>query len=384
MDKEIQSNKKIKVPRILIMGVGSSGSQAVLKLYREHPEMNVLLVDSDASVLEACGDAPKIHLGASIMNGFSAGGDEELGRQSAEKSSQMIRSAIKDVDLLIVVAGLGGGTGTGALPVITRIANETTMVLCMVSMPFAFEGSRLKQKAELAVKKVRSHAHAIVQIPYERLMDVSESDLPIESILLRGEHLLQEAVVSLWRMLLGGSVYGLDFASLQTMLHNCDGFCSYASASVEGPDRAKMAVEDLLSHRLLKDGKMLEEAAGMVVGLTGGSDLTLVMIETVMSQLHAVLPKDTWVNFGLIVDPLFENKLSVVLLVAEQWKEPLVMDASGRQLGFSFRKKAKNEQGELLLEIPGQGCFSADDPTVYENQNLDQPTYIRRGIKLPR
>ncbi len=371
-------------PRILTLGVGSSGVQAVAHMCRQNPGLDAVLIDTDKKVLEACGMEKIIHVGASVTNGFSAGGDVELGRQSIEKDSSSIRNQLRQADLLVVIAGLGGGTGSGALPVITRIAREAgTLILCMVTMPFAFEGKPVARKAEDALKKLRTHADAIIRIPNEMLVDRADTELPAEQVFSRSQAVMQDAVFALWRMLSQNGIYGLDFACLQTMLRNCDGFCHFASADAEGAERGDAVANAILSHRLLKKGKVLEIASGVMVGLVGGPDLKLSEIETVMNQIHEKLLADTWVNFGVMMDPAFQNRLSAIVLVAEQWKEPL-MDDAGRQMGFTFNRRLSSEQGELSLETAGKGRFAHVDPTIHDNQDLDVPTYIRRDIKLPR
>jgi cell division GTPase FtsZ len=167
------------------------------------------------------------------------------------------------------------------------------------------------------------------------------------------------------------------------MLRNCDGFCHFASMEGKGAGRASAVADGLLNHSLLNKGKVLGKSSGVIVGLTGGQDLKLGEIEMVMNLIQEKLPKDTWVNFGVTIDPAFKNRLSVIMLVAEQWKEPLVDDAN-RQMGFTFNRRLTSEQGELSLETAGKGRFSNLEPTIYENQDLDVPTYIRRDIKLPR
>ncbi len=371
-------------PRILILGVGSSGVQAVAHMCRQNPTLDAVVIDTDKKVLEACGMEKIIHVGSAVTNGFSAGGDVELGRQSIEKDSSNIRNQLRQADLLVVIAGLGGGTGSGALPVITRIAREAgTLILCMVTMPFAFEGKPVASKAEGALKKLRTHADAIIRIPNETLVDRADSELPAEQVFSRSQEVMQDAVFALWRMLSQNGIYGLDFACLQIMLRNCDGFCHFASADADGVGRGDAVAKGILSHRLLKKGKVLEIASGLIVGLVGGPNLKLSEIETVMNQVQEKIPTDTWVNFGVMIDPAFENRLTAIVLIAEQWKEPLVDDA-GRQMGFTFNRQLSAEQGQLPLETAGKGRFTHVDPTILDNQDLDVPTYIRRDIKLPR
>ena len=374
----------VSAPRILVMGVGSSGVRAVESMCRLNSDIEAVAVDTDSKVLEALDMKRIIHVGASVTRSLSAGGDVELGRQSIEKDSSGIRKQLRHVDLLILVVGLGGGTGSGAVPVITRIAREAgSLVLAMVAMPFAFEGKKIAKVAEESLKRIRTHADAIIRIPNERLIDRADADLPVEQAFARSHQVMMDGIFSLWRLLSRNGVCGLDFACIHTMLRNCDGFCHCAVVEGSGKNRSEQVVDALLTHPLLGKGKLLESAAGVVVGLTGGHDLKLSEIESVMKRIQEHLPEDIWMNFGVMVDPEFEGRLSTVVLAAEQWKEPLV-DSAGRQMGFRFNARFGQEQGELPLETVGKGEFAYVDPTILNNQDLDVPTYIRRDIKLPR
>jgi len=379
----VVQGQQIAAPRILVMGVGSSGAKAVAGMQALNSDLDAIAIDTDTKVLETLSIETSIHIGASITRGMSSGGDVELGRQSIEKDSSDIRKQLRQIDLLIIVAGLGGGTGSGAVPVITRIAREAgALVLTMVSMPFAFEGKKISRTAEEALKRIRTHADAIVRIPNERLIDRKDTELPAEHSFARSHQVMMDGIFSIGRLLSRNGVCGLDFASVHTMLRNCDGFCHFAGADGSGEKRADKVVEDLLTHRLLNNGRLLEHAAGIVVGLTGGHDLKLSEIEVVMNRIQEKLPDEIWLNFGVSIDPAFEDRLSVITLVAEAWKEPLV-DSTNRQLGLSFNRSGLG-QGELPLESAGKGEFAFVDPTIHNNQDLDVPTYIRRDIKLPR
>ena len=375
---------KLHTPRILVMGVGSSGARAVAAMCKINSGLDAVVVDTDTKVLESIGMERAIHAGASVTNGFSAGGDVELGRQSIEKDSSGIRRQLRQVDLLLIVAGLGGGTGTGAVPVITRIAREAgTLVLCLLTLPFKLEGSPVVAKAEDALKRIRPHADAIVRISNETLVSRSDADLTVEQAFARGREAIQSGIFSLWRLLAENGICGLDFACVQTMLRNCDGFCHFASAEAEGEGRADAVADGILKHRLLNGGKVLGKSAGIIVGLTGGHDLKLSEMERVMARIQKKLPEEIWMNFGVAVDPAFEHCLAAIVLVAEQWKEPL-MDDARRQMGFPFDRRSPAAQGELPFELIGKGRFANLDPTILDNQDLDVPAYVRRDIKLPR
>lgn len=373
----------ISTPRIMVMGVGTSGARTVARISKLHPELNAVMIDTDTKELESINVERVIHVGTSVTNGFSCGGDVELGRQSIEKDSAGIRAQLRQTELLVIVSGLGGGAGTGAVPVITRIAREAgTLVLCMLSLPFEFEGKPTVKKADDALKRIRTHADAIIRIPNERMIDRSERDLPIDQAFARSHQVMIEGVYALFRMLSENGICGLDFSCIQTMLRNCDGFCHFANAVASGADRDAEVADSILSHRLLNHGKVLEQSAGIIVWLTGGN-LKLSEIETVMNRIQEKLPEDAWVNFGVAVDPALKKNLSVVVLVAEHWKEPL-MDDARRQMGFTYNRRLPVEQGELPLETIGKGRFENNESTVHEGRDLDVPTYIRRDIKLPR
>lgn len=379
-----QSLVDLVAPRILVMGVGSSGARAVADMAKLNPDLNTVSIDTDGKVLEALPTAKSIQVGHAVTHGLSAGGDVELGRLSIEKDSSDVRKQLRQSDLLVIVAGLGGGTGSGAVPVITRLAHETgTLVLCLVSLPFAFEGKKVMRIADESVKRIRTHADAIVRINNETLVDRSDADMPVEAAFSRSYSVIKDGVFAIGRMLGKNGICGLDFACVHTMLRNCDGFCHFASAEASGPDRDTVVTNEILNHKLLKGGKVLGGSSGIIIGLTGGDDLKMREVEAIMNRIKEELAEDVWLNFGVVIDPEFEGRLSVITLVAEQWREPLV-DDSTRQMGFSDVRRKLGQQGELALEVTGKGQFASLDPTIYDHQDIDVPTYIRRDIKLPR
>jgi len=373
-------------PRILVMGIGSSGTNAVARMKSLNPELNAVVLDTDKKILSACGMDPEslLHVGESVTRGFSSGGDVELGRQSITPESSRIRALLQPVNLLIIVTGLGGGTGTGAAPVIARLAREAdTPVLCLTTMPFELEGKGIMNKAQEGLKKLRTYADAIVQVPNEMMLEKEEVDIPAEEAFARSQQVLTEAVFALWRLLAHTGIYNLDFACIQILLRHCDGFCHFASVDIAGENRGRTAADQLAGHPMLNKGKALKRAAGIIVGISGGQDLTMGEVQAVMKRLNEKLPDDAWTSIGVAIDPVFDGRLSVIVLVAEQWKEPL-MDDERPQLGFSFDNNVSQEQGQLPFAPTKKGSFDNLEPTIHENEDLDVPTYIRRNIKLPR
>ena len=380
VDKISQEPSGITVPRIMVMGVGSSGCYAVAGFSGRPLHVSLVAVDTDSRVFADMDSGNCIQIGDGITHGFSAGGAVELGRQSAEKDSMRIRKKLRNVNFLILVAGLGGGTGSGALPVIARIAREVgCLVLVMASVPFNFEGAMKKTVSEEAMKRIRTHADAVIRIPNERLLVRADADLPAEEAFSRSQRVMQDGAGLLCRLLAGRGVCGLDFSYIYTMLRSCDGFCNMALGQASGEGRAEAVAEALQKHPLLGHVNPWSGAAGVVIGLQGGPDLTMREIQTVVERVQSDLPEGVWFNYGVLIAPEYKGELAAVALLAEQWKEALV-DRSGRPI----RIRRPGDQAELPLELVGKSEFEQLEPTIYNNQNLDVPTYIRREIKLPR
>jgi len=361
----------------LLVGVGGSGCSAVETAAARAPRLPYLLIDTDAR--SAGSDEHYFSIGKNVTNGLSAGGGIELGRPSIEKDSARLRARFESVDIIVIVVGLGGGTGTGAVPVLTRIAREAdaqTMVLA--SLPFAFEGKQRRKMAEAAIKRLRSHTDAIVQLPNERLKREAKSDRAEDAFLISHRY-MADAAVALWRICLAEGHCGLDFASIHTLLRACDGFCHIASVEADGEDRVSHVTKALIAHPLMNRGLLWEGAAGIVLSIQGDESLTLQEVESVMEQLTDKAPDEARINFGVYADRN-QRGISLIALVTEEWKEPLV-DAEVS----IFSGQSGRGQGELPLgSSGGKGLFHGMDGTVVNQEDLDVPTYIRKKIKLPR
>ena len=370
MDKK-RDNPSTKV---LFLGIGGSGQQIVAMMQHMYPLMTTALFDTDKQALEGHAEDKSVLLGPSITKGLSAGGDDELARQATEKSDGHIRSVIDGYDLIFLVAGLGGGTASGSVPVVARIAKQMGIrLLVMVTRPFPFEGQRREEIADKAIKRTRAHADTIIQIPYHRLFAESNPDeIDALEIFKRGQKLLVDAASMVWSICAHKAYCSLDYASLQTLMRDCDGFCHFASAFASGTHRANQAVDALMHHPLMKKGLVWENTAGILLTISADSSLTLLEIESIMDALHQKMEEGAWINFGMHCDEPTEG-IRLSILTTEAWSEPLVSAA------------AQRGQGTLgLEEIKRDTYFDAIEATVAQEEDLDIPTYHRKNIKLPR
>jgi len=366
--------------RILVLGLGGAGVENIARIAPEAPSgMEFAVMDCDVQALESCAHIEnRVAIGQGVTDGLSAGGDMETGRRCAESSVSQVEGLLSGVDLLLVVTGLGGGFASGAAPVVARMARTASAhTLFFTILPFDFEGGGVRAKAHNSLRRLRTYADAIVQMPNKRIQPDGEALL--NDSLERSSRTLAAGVIGLWQLLSRTGLYNLDFSSLHTMLHYCDATCRFSCASASGEGRAGMLLHRLRTHPLANDGAIFNNVPGLIVGITGGEDLTLAEAQQVMDGL---VPHDDacWVKMGIAIDPAFSGRLSAMVLAAETWKKPLLDDE---------RDEPDTEPGEKQTELPGvlrpaSDGFGGYDRTIWRGEDLDIPTYLRRKIKLPR
>ena len=367
--------------KILVLGLGGAGCNTLARIASRAPEgMEFAAMDCDFQTLENCTAVEnRLAVGKAITDGMSTGGDLEVGRRCAENAAGQIETLLSGVDLLVVIAGLGGGFGSGAVSVIARMARQLgSATLFFAIMPFPFEGIVTHGKAQGAIRRLRTYADAIVQMPNALIQP--DGDALLEDSLERSSRTLAAGVIGLWRMLSYTGVCNLDFASLHTMLSYCDAFCRFACATATGEGRAEALIDSLRAHPLVKEGDIFEKAPGMIIGITGGEDMKLCEVQQIAEELT---PKgeECWVKLGIATDPAFAGRLSAIVLAAEAWKEPLVDDGRGGLKAFA----GDGKQGELAGVLKSRSrTFGGAERTIWNGEDLDVPTYIRRKIKLPR
>ncbi|MFL2859372.1 MAG: hypothetical protein ACJ0BW_01380 [Pontiellaceae bacterium] len=365
--------------RILIIGVGGSGCKAVKEVVKIE-KIPYLLIDTDAEELNNIEGDKFLLIGKSITNGLSAGGDVEIGRQAIEKDAIKIRSIFQSIDLIIITGGLGGGTASGSIPVLARLAREAgSQSMVLSSLPFIFEGKQKLLIAEESIKRMRSHTDAIIKFSNEKLKKKLKNE-QAEIGYQVSHKFIKDAIESIWIICSKPSICGLDFSSIHTILRYCDGFCNFASVHCnEKENRSKFILSELMNHSLMNKGLLWKNAPGVIISIRGNKDLLLKEIEEIMEKIINEISDDAWINYGIQLDEKIEG-INVVALIAETWNESLI-DSNDNLFD---RNKEKYNQGTLNLKEYSKGVFSEMDPTVYNNEDLDIPTFRRRKIKLPK
>jgi len=406
-----------------VFGLGGAGCNAAgFASQASFSGVDFLAVNTDAQSLEACATPAKFVLGANRTRGLGAGGDPELGRAAAEEDIEKIRSFCDGADIVFLLAGLGGGTGTGAAPVFARVAREKgALVLALVTLPFDFEGTRRQFQAQTGLQHLKTHADAVICLPNQKLFKVLDENTSVLEGFKISNGLLADGLRGIWRMLTQTGLINVDFADLCSVTRGRHAASFFATAEAAGEKRAEQVTEKLLAHPLLDDGQVLNESDSLLVSIVGGPEMTMNEINKLMEPLHRQC-ENAHIIFGAVIDEAFAGRLSVTLIASRRRQEevpqplqdsapdklesmqfldttvqerstsrfgappPVLSEEKKEQIirvqGGRSRKKLSRLQKELPLEIIFKGRFEKSDPTIRNGEDLDVPTYIRRGVPL--
>ncbi|HCF95391.1 MAG TPA: cell division protein FtsZ [Verrucomicrobia bacterium] len=402
---------------VRVLGVGGAGCNAVNRLAMESNErIGTVAINMDGQVLASSLADRKVQIGKQINNGLGAGGDVVKGQKAAMSDILLIEEAIEGADIVFIVVGLGGGTGTGAAPEVIRAArNAGALVLVFATLPFRFEDPKRMVKARQGFNTIQELADAVFMVPNDRWVDMVGTGATVLEAFRTIDDLMAQCVRSLFRIITATGIINLDFGDLRAVLHNA-GQCAFGTGLAEGEGRAAAATEMALGGPLLRKGFPLQTAGSLMVHIMGGPDLALTQIEEVMDTIRQKASAQAQISFGACVDEGFQNRILVTLIATDtapvdiplshldRAKEknalasdrgivenvaltppPGTVSSSRGRLQKMAPHPAKVLNQELLpLEQPSHGIFDPGDPTTYNDQNLDLPTYLRRNIALSR
>ncbi len=389
---EKKPGDRIKTPsRILLVGVGGMGVNALQNLSSSGAEYpSRVAVDTDGAVLDVSASPRCIQIGAHLTDGMSTGGDVDLGRRSANADFVKLRELFTDTDIVVLLAGLGGGVGSGATPVIAQTArDEGALVITVATLPFPFEGDERVRIAEKSLDLLRRYSQAVITMPNQYLLDALGEDVSLTDAFRKADEEMGAGFSVIWRLLAQHNLINLDFNSLKHMLESAGGVSTLVYAEGGGKSKAKLALSRVMGHPAIKNQKVLEEANGLLVGIMGSPEMTLLEVQEIMHGIAGAVHTNARRFMGAGIDSTMKNRLAIVLLVggkAEETKpepEPAAVQRQPTPVA-SQRKIKKAEQEELILQSTPKGRFKDVEPTIHDGEDLDLPTFIRRGMRLTR
>jgi len=409
---------------IKIFGVGGAGVTLGDTLDQdEFPGANFTAIDTDAQSLAVSSANVKIHLETKLLRGLGTGGDPERGHALAEEQFSTLKSACEGADVVFIIAGLGGGAGSGVSPVLARAAKEAgALVLAFVTLPFLCEGNRRQQQASQCLERLKPVADGVICLPNQKTFKlIDENTSVLETFRITGG-LLVEGLRGVWQLLTRTGLIQIHFDDLCALIRDRHSESAFAFVEAAGPARSREIIEKLLVHPLLDEGRALAGAHAVLVSLTGGKDLTMAEVNRVMEKINRQC-EGAQLIMGAAIDKGMANKLSVAIIAAKNSVErnapPIAASSSleqnslpvsadghgenppdsrlGRPLpasplhqrettisrhGRARREKSKMLQTQLPLAIVSKGRFDKSEPTIHKGEDLDIPTYIRRGVPL--
>lgn len=301
-------------PVIKLVGVGGGGSNAVQHMVNSGIEgVDFICANTDAQALKGMSAQTVLHIGQSITKGLGAGANPEIGRQAAMEDRDRIQDLIEGTDMLFITAGMGGGTGTGAIPVVAQIARELgVLTVAVVTKPFPFEGSKRMRMAEAGIEELRSHVDSLITIPNEKLLSVLGKNIGLLDAFSAANDVLRGAVQGIAELITNPGLINVDFADVRTVMSEM-GLAMMGSGVGHGDERATEAAEMAISSPLLEDID-LAGARGILVNITAGLDMAIGEFEEVGNVVRSFAADDATVVVGTAIDESLEGELRVTVV----------------------------------------------------------------------
>ncbi len=346
------------VPMIKVMGIGGGGSNAVSRMYKEKlPVVEYYALNTDAQHLFRCDVAHRVALGQNLTRGLGAGAQPELGRQAAEESRGDIQAAVEGADMVFLAVGMGGGTGTGAAPVIAQLAKESgALTIAVVSRPFSFEAAARRKNAEEGINRLKDHVDTLITIPNDRLLELNhqrDQAFTWEDALKMADSVLHQGIQAIAEVVTVPGEINVDFADVKTILSGA-GPAWMAIGKGKGENRAADAAKMATRSPLLDIA--MDGARRILFVITGGSSLTLQEVQDAARVIEEVADPDANIIFGTSRDPRLDDEVKMTMVAAAF---PLINDTQQLQ---------EAELQRLLQDV---------SPQVEEE--LDVPSFLRKG-----
>lgn len=342
--KDLNSFAKIKV-----IGVGGGGNNAVNRMISANLQgVDFVCVNTDLQCLTLSNAETKIQIGAKLTKGLGAGANPEIGKKAAEESREEIVKSLEGADMVFVTAGMGGGTGTGAAPIVAEVAKELgALTVGVVTRPFSFEGRKRASRAEIGIEELKQKVDTLIIIPNDRLMQVADKNTSISDAFRIADDVLRQGVQGISDLIAVPGLINLDFADVKTIMEDT-GSALMGIGRASGDKRAAEAANMAISSPLLETS--IDGAKGVLLNITGGNNLGLFEVNEVAEIISSAADQEANIIFGAVIDETLDDELRVTVIAT----------------GFDERPKAeKIDSGELNIKP-----FSEDD--------LDIPAFLRR------
>ena len=343
---------------IKVVGVGGGGSNAVNRMIAAGlGGVEFLVANTDVQALKQSKASVKIQIGAKLTKGLGAGANPDIGRQAALEDTDKIIEALEGADMVFVTTGLGGGTGTGAAPIVASLAAElNALTVAVVTKPFSFEGRKRLGQAERGLMELKECVDTVITIPNERLLATLERGTSLFDAFHIADDILRQAVQGISDLIIVPGLINLDFADVKTVMHGM-GMALMGTGTASGENRAVEAAKRAISSRLLEE-QSIQGARGVLINITGGHDLGLHEVSEASSIIHDAADTDANIIFGAVLDERMKDEVKITVI------------ATG------FEKKA--EPSVVAASLAASAPVGAPAKSAQQMPDLEIPTFLRR------
>ncbi|MCA9865501.1 MAG: cell division protein FtsZ [Anaerolineales bacterium] len=365
---------------IRVIGVGGAGSNAINRMIAEGVKgVDFIAVNTDNQAL-SLSDAPvRVRIGDKLTRGLGAGGYPDQGEKAATESLQEIESVLQGADMVFVTAGMGGGTGTGAAPVVARVAQELgALTIGVVTRPFYFEGSKRAASAERGIEQLQKHVDTLIIIPNDRLLDITNKRMPLDDSFQLADDVLRQGIQGITELITVPGLINLDFADVKTIMTK-GGAALMAVGRGSGEDRARIAAEQAVSSHLLD--VTIDGAQGVLFNITGGNTLSLYEVNEAAEVIRETTHADANVIFGAVVDEAMGDEIRITVIATRFDQTQMRRQLLQRNDTGLFETAARQARSPQQSEKPGERI---EEPVAQETAprfapgSLDVPAFLRR------
>ncbi len=372
--------------KLKVIGVGGGGGNAVNTMMTSKLDgVDFIVINTDAQVLKASPVLTKIQIGSELTRGLGAGGNPEIGKKAALESADQIADLLEDADMVFITAGMGGGTGTGAAPVVAKIAKDKgALTVGVVTKPFSFEGKRRLSQADAGLKELRENVDTLITIPNDRLLNVVSKQMPLRDAFKVADDVLRQSVKGISELIIMPCLVNLDFADVKAIMTGM-GQALMGTGIGKGENRAVESAQNAVSSPLLEESS-IDGARGVLINIIGGPGLTIHDATEASSIIQKMVHEDANIIWGAGIDECMGDEMRVTVIATgfgqhhkyehekEQKVQKLKVVAGGGKIfdmpaHTSVRHK-KSNTGEPATDRMG--------PLFSGEMNLDIPTFLRR------
>ncbi len=357
--------------RIKVLGVGGGGSNAVNRMIAEGLQgVEFVAINTDAQALMLSHAENRVRIGDKLTKGLGSGGDSTIGTKAAEESGDDLYEVVNGSDMVFITAGMGGGTGTGAAPIIARIARETgALTIGVVTKPFTFEGSRRRQVADEGIERLKEQVDTLIAIPNDRLLEIVDRRASIQEAFRVADDVLRQGIQGISELITVPGLINLDFADVRSVMAE-GGAALMAIGHGEGEDKAVQAAEQAIASSLLD--VTIDGARGILFNVTGGSDLTLFDVNEAAEIIRKTAHPEANIIFGAVLDESLTDSINITVIATG-------FDGAARQQPALIRSAA---QPAVQQRVSPRAMPVSDFPVrTHDAENLDIPAFLRKHVR---